>query len=431
MLVQFSFSNYKSFKDEATLNLIAFGKGKKDLYCHKMEGKTNLLRSVVIYGANASGKTKLFEAFNFIKSFISPPKRDNRIPILDYWQTKYDIFRLNTASEENSSFFETVMLIEGVQYRYGVEINEKEVLSEWLYMKRQREINVFAREGTDIKFNKEQVNVKVANNIISADMVSPTSSFLAVLKTFNEPLATKIVGWFDDAVVISANDIRSAVSLQYLADDNKKKVITKFMKAFDFNIEDMNLHEIRIEDVPEKVKAMIGQESLTGPLYDGISISHRLYNELYERVGDVWFSLEKDESYGTNRLFWLSWAIISALEKGTVLFIDEFDSGIHPYIARQMVDMFYRCKTKAQLIINTQNASLLRYKTEDGQKLFVKNQVYIVDKNRYGESTLTPLSDFSSDMRSNLENLYLDGDFGGVPYVSISGLMELIQRKEK
>jgi hypothetical protein len=69
-------------------------------------------------------------------------------------------------------------------------------------MKRQREINVFAREGADIKFNKEQVNVKVANNIISADMVSPSSSFLAVLKTFNEPLATKIVGWFDDAVVI-------------------------------------------------------------------------------------------------------------------------------------------------------------------------------------------------------------------------------------
>ena len=93
--------------------------------------------------------------------------------------------------------------------------------------------------------------------------------------------------------------------------------------------------------------------------------------------------------------------------------------------------MFYRSEKKAQLIINTQNASLLRYKTEDDQKLFVKNQVYIVDRNHYGESTLTPLTDFSSDMRSNLENLYLDGDFGGVPYVSMNGLMDLIQREEK
>ena len=431
MLVQFSFNNYKCFKDEAVLNMEASGISKKGFYCHDSEGKTGLLKTAVVYGANASGKTKLFDAFNFLKTFLSPPKRDNRVPVLDYWRTKYDAFRLNTTSEKASSFFEAVIIIDGVQYRYGVELNDKEVLSEWLYMKKQREINVFAREGEDIKYNKEQMNVKVANNIISANMVSNTSSFLAVLKTFNEPLATKIVGWFDDAVVISANDIRSAVPMQFLADDEKKKVITKFMKAFDFNIEDMNLHEIRIEDVPEKVKAMIGEENLSGPLYDGISTSHRQYNELYERVGDVWFSLEKDESYGTNRLFWLSWAIISALEKGTVLFIDEYDSGIHPYIARQVVEMFYRSEKKAQLIINTQNASLLRYKTEDDQKLFVKNQVYIVDKNRYGESTLTPLTDFSSDMRSNLENLYLDGDFGGVPYVSMSGLMDLIQREEK
>ena len=207
MLVQFSFSNYKSFKDEAILNLVASGTGKKDLYCHEVDGKTGLLKTVVVYGANASGKTKLFDAFNFMKSFISPPKRDNRIPILDYWQTKYDAFRLNTASEKECSYFETVMVIDGVQYRYGVELNNKEVLSEWLYLKRQREINVFSRDGADIKFNKEQINVKVANNIISADMVSPSSSFLAVLKTFNEPLATKIVSWFDDAIVISANDI--------------------------------------------------------------------------------------------------------------------------------------------------------------------------------------------------------------------------------
>lgn len=431
MLVQFSFNNYKSFKNETILNLVAYGAGKKPPYCHEVGDNAGLLKTAVVYGANASGKTKLFEAFKFMKTFLSPPKRDNRIPVLDYWQTKYDAFRLNTSSEQESSFFETMMMIDEVQYRYGVELNDKVVLSEWLYMKRKREINVFAREGTNINFNKEQINTRVANSIISADMVSPSSSFLAVLKTFNEPLSTKIVGWFDDAVVISANDIRSAVPLQYLADEERKKLITKFMKAFDLNIEDMNLHEVRMDEVPEKVKAMIGEENIAGPLYDGISTSHRQYNELYERVGDVWFSLEKDESYGTNRLFWLSWAIISALEKGSVLFIDEFDSGIHPLIARYVVEMFYRCQTKAQLIVNTQNASLLRYMTEEGKKLFVKNQVYLVDKNRYGESTLTPLTDFSSDMRSNLENLYLDGDFGGVPYVNVNGLMELIHKGEK
>ena len=74
---------------------------------------------------------------------------------------------------------------------------------------------MFSRDGADIKFNKEQINVKVANNIISADMVSPSSSFLAVLKTFNEPLATKIVSWFDDAVFVGDS---VTLKLSYYAD---------------------------------------------------------------------------------------------------------------------------------------------------------------------------------------------------------------------
>lgn len=430
MLVQFSFNNFKSFKDEAVMNLTAPGSKKNRPYLHEVNGKPALLRTAVVYGANASGKTKLFEAFQFLKLFISPLTRDSRLPILDSWRSKYDAFRLNTKSQIDGSYFEAVIVIEGVQYRYGVELNSKEVLSEWLYMKKQREVNIFSREkGQPVKYNKEHVSAKIVNNVISADMISETASLLAVLKTFNEPLATKIVRWFDQTVVISANDIRSAVPLQYLADENRKKSITEFMKAFDFNIEDMTLHEIRIEDVPEKVKAMIGEENLSGPLYDGINTAHRQYNELYERVGRIWFSLEKDESFGTNRLFWLSWAIISALENGTVLFIDEFDSGIHPHITKKVIELFYRCGKEAQLIINTHNASMLRYKDEEDKSLFIKNQVFIVDKNRYGESVLTPLTDFKNDMRSNLENLYLDGDFGGVPYISTSRLLDLIKQE--
>ena len=272
--------------------------------------------------------------------------------------------------------------------------------------------------------------VKVASSVLSANMVSPTSSFLAVLGTFNEPLATRVVGWFQGAVVISANDIRPAAGLDYVGDEHRKQQITRLMKAFDFNIEDMRLQEMRTGDVPDKVRSMVGEDALQGSVYEGISTAHRRYNALYERVDDVWFSLEKDESYGTNRLFWLSWAIVTALEKGVPLLIDEFDSGMHPYIATQIVDLFYRTDSRAQLIVNTHNASLLRYKREDGERLFTKHQVYLVDKNRYGESSLTALTDFSGDMRSNLENLYLEGDFGGVPYISQSGLSKILGKEE-
>lgn len=430
MLLQFSFSNYKSFKDETILNLIAPNAAKYNYYTHKTKFNNAVLKTATVYGANASGKTKLFEAFAFMKSVVCPPRGKDKIPVLDFWQTIYDSFRLNTYSFDDSSFFETVFIIDGIQYRYGFELNKKEIVAEWLYLKSRRETNVFTRENNKITYNGNHFNAKVADNIISADMVSSTASFLAVLSTFNEPLATKIVDWFKDVAVISANDIRSSLSypVHALADKNRKDKIVNFMKAFDFNIEDMNLHEISVEEIPEKIKEMIGKDNLRGTVFDGVNTLHKQYNELYERATDVWFSMEKDESYGTNRLFALSWPIIYSLKKGTVLFIDEFDSGIHPTIARLIVELYYKCNSTAQLVINTQNASMLNYKDDEGKKLFLKHQVYLVNKNRYGESTLTPLSDFSNDMRSNLETLYLDGDFGGVPYISIERILQLIKQ---
>ena len=431
MLIQFSFSNFKSFKDETILNLIAPNTAKYGYYTHKTNFNSSVLKTVSVYGANASGKTKLFEAFDFMKSVVCPPRGKDKIPVLDYWQTKYDSFRLNTCFSQENSCFEVVFTMDNIQYRYGFELNHNEIVAEWLYLKTKREINVFSRGlNAKITYNGKHFNAKVADNIISANMISSTASFLAILGAFNEPLATKIVDWFKDSIVISANDIRSSLKypIPVLADVNHREKIVSFMRAFDFNIEDINLHELPVSEIPEKIREMIGEDNLKGKLFDGINTLHKQYNELYEREKDVWFSMEKDESYGTNRLFALSWAIISSLRNGTVLFIDEFDSGIHPSISRLIVELFYRCDTTAQLIINTQNASLLNYETTDKKKLFLKHQIYLVDKNRYGESILTPLSDFSNDMRSNLEKLYLEGDFGGVPYISIERLLKLIKQ---
>ena len=430
MLVQFSFNNYKSFKDDTVLNLEALGTSKKAYYSHPTGNSVSVVKTAVVYGANASGKSKLFEAFRFLKTFVCPPKSENRIPVLDYWKASYDRFRLNTDMVKRTSFFEVVCVIDGIQYRYGVELTAEEIISEWLYMKKLREISVFSRdEGEPIKYNKEQINSKIASNIISANMVSPSSSFLAVLQTFNEPLANKIVDWFRKAVVISANDIRTPIetlSIPMMADDNRRSEIVNFLKGFDINIEDAKLHEIRVEDIPDKIRAIVANDKKDGTFYDGVNMAHKLYNDLYEKVGNAWFSMERDESYGTNRLFWLSWAIITALKNGTVLFIDEFDSGIHPSAAKLIIELFYRCNSTAQLIINTQNSSFLNSKIDKSKKLFTKYQIFLVNKNRYGESVLTPLTDFKLDLRSKLDELYLSGALGGTPYINSEAVLSLL-----
>lgn len=434
MLIQFSFNNYKCFKDETVLNLEASGKSKDIYYSHPAGKNMKVVKTAVVYGANASGKTKLFEAFRFLKTFVCPPISNNRIPLLDYWKTTYDMFRLNTEMAKKASFFEAVFLIDGIQYRYGVELTAEKIVSEWLYMKKQREINVFSREeGKPISYNKEQANSKIASNIISANMVSAASSFLTVLHTFNEPLANKVVEWFQKAVVVSANDIRTpneSYPIPVMADESKRGDIVSFLKAFDINVEDARLHEIRVEDIPDKIKAIVGADNMKGAIFDGLNMAHKLYNDLYEKIGNVWLSMEKDESYGTNRLFWLSWAIISSIRNGTVLFIDEFDSGIHPSVAKQIIELFYHCNSTAQLIINTQNASFLNYKTEERKKLFTKYQICLVNKNRYGESSLVPLTDFKDDLRSKLEERYLSGELEGTPYINSDAIFNLLDNKQ-
>jgi AAA15 family ATPase/GTPase len=238
-------------------------------------------------------------------------------------------------------------------------------------------------------------------------------------------LSKEIVNWVSNIVVISANDLKP---LQLL-DPEKKNSIVSFMKAFDINIEDLLPHEIDYEQVPEKIKFLIGDNKPNGKLYDGFYTLHKVYNELYERVDSIKFSLELDESFGTNRLLGMAWHIISSLKNGTLLLIDEFDSGIHSYIILKIVSLFYKSDSTAQLIVNTHNTALLSAKDEDGHSIFKKDNVYVVNKNRYGESSVMPITDYNNDLRSNLEKYYLNGDITGVPYIETESLLNEIEKQ--
>lgn len=428
MIVQFSFSNFKSFKDKTALCFVA-PKGTQKYYTHSYRRGNNIFKVAAVYGANASGKSKLFEAFKFMRSVVVPPKKGGKIPMLDYWQTKYDAFKLNTYSVEDNSFFEVVAIIEKTQYRYGFELNNSEFVSEWLFVEGDVKENVFMRDNQKISYNSKYISPAIADSIINANMVSPDASFLVILQTFNDSLAKKVVKWFEDVKVISANNIGASMPISALTQNDPKRSIVAFLKSFDINIEDITPHEMNVDEIPEKIKAMIGEDELKGNVYDGIRAAHKRYNKRYERVDDIWFSLEKDESYGTNRLLSLSWPIIKSLKEGYVIFIDEFDSGIHPIIARFIIELFYREEFSSQLIINTQNTSLLNSKTSNNKKLFGKDQIFLVYKNRYGESSLTSLSEYGLNLHDNLEKLYMEGDFGAIPFIVMDRMNDILQNK--
>lgn len=438
MLVSFSFGNYKSFKDENKISLVAELADDNNEYSTSTSFEYSVLKTTAVYGANASGKSKLFDAIAFLRSVVYPPRNANKIPVFDFWKRLYDPFRLSTKSTEETSFFETVFILNDIQYRYGVELNANGILEEWLYRKNERETPILSRKVTEdgilkMKIGKAYINAKIYANIVGAGMVSPEVSLLTILSTFNDTLSREIVQWFAQMKIISANEM--VVPVDALMNEENKKEIIDFMRAFDFNIEDFSMHEINPDTIPEKMRSIIGEDALKGPVYDGVSSTHRLYNEQYEKVGTRQFMMEVDESFGTNRLLRLSWSILCALKEGRTLFIDEIDSGLHPFIVSTIIKLFYQTNNNAQLIVNTQNTSLLAYpigyedNNKDKKYLFRKDQIYIVNKNRYGESNIYPITHFQRNIRTSIEKMYLDGRLTGVPYVELDNILNLISHE--
>lgn len=425
MLVQFSFNNYKCFSDETVLSMVAAKLPEMDYYTLPTSQRFNVMKAAAVYGANGSGKSKLFDALRFMQQIVSPPTRDAKTLIADYWLTQYDHFRLNTKSERETSSFEVIFLLNDVQYRYGLEVNSERIVSEWLYYKQKREACVFERDYDELdKINVGQLSSPIVHNLLRANMLSSTTPFISLLNTFNDPLSLRIVKWFKSIKIVSANEMMPTETLNCL---NKKNPVVDLMRAFDFNIEGIKLHEMSNDELPEKIAKMINLPD-GAKLIDSVMISHKKYNENYEPVEMTAFEMEKDESYGTYRLFSLIGPIFNALQNGTLLLIDEVDSGLHTNIIRFIISLFYANNKNAQLIFNSQNTSLMDVKDiRDEHKLLRKDQLYVTAKNRYGESSLSSFVDYR--LRSNTGSIYLDGMLGGVPNLDINSFMEILNQK--
>ena len=433
MIVQFSFSNYKSFRKNSVLNLTTSMGGIGTVVFPKYG--YNLIQAAAIYGANASGKTVLFKAFDFLKSIVCPPMpKDDNIPILNHWKSKYDTFRLNVDAKELVSSFEVVFLMDNMQYRYRVEVNREVILSECLFLDNGSgdEIQILERHDENGKpvysSPASYLDANLMQLALGSNVVSPTFSALRVLATFGEPLLKKVLGWFDNVKYVKANYF--VPPIPELLNERDKRDIIAFMKSFDFNIEDMKPHEINVEEIPDEIKKRMTEQA-NEHWYDDIQVGHKLYNNYNERLNvSEWFSLVKDESFGTNRLLSLSSHIISALSNNSVLLIDEFDSGIHPLVAKEIVELFYG-KTKSQLIVNTQNISLFSQtcRKHPKRRLFRKDQIYFINKNRYGESSIDSLLNYSDTIDRDFEKHYLDGDVDAVPFVDTESLDKLLNQK--
>jgi uncharacterized protein len=423
MLIQVSVRNFKIFKEEATLTLFASNYDKTTRELENVfeipKFGLRLLKSAAIYGANASGKTKLIDAVHFMKDFILHSSKDSQLgePI------DAEPFRLSTITMGAPSMFEIIFIHQNEMYRYGFEVTTQKVISEWLYHRpNTKEIEIFYRDGQN--FNLHERSFKKGVLLVKENMVRENALMLSVGAQFNDKLCREVLAWFDKFKLLYGlfEEELMNETMAHVDNPNFKNQVLSMIKMADTSIEGFEIkdnEQLRdLEELPKFLSKFLKKAVAETGILDLFEVrtQHTVFNENNERAAVLEFKLSEEESAGTAKFFALSGSVINALEKGEVIVIDELDSKIHPNLVEKIIQLFNSEVTNpknAQLIFNTHDTNLL------GTMLFRRDQIWFIEKDRFGAASLYSLASFKTDAGArktdNFEEKYLQGRYGGVP----------------
>ena len=405
MLIEFSVKNFLSFKDKNTFTMIASSDNALEDNIIEV-GNDKILKMSAIYGANASGKTNIFEVLANVSSMIRNSNffaPDILLPIVPF---KLDYETLNKPSE-----FEIKFLIDGVRYLYGFKADKKNVYEEYLsYYPNGRPVKIFIRKDIN-KYSFNSSDERILNDIKEKN--TSNKFFLATATNWNYEKTKPAFDFLTNklGIVMSREQVDNYSYNMYYNDKDKKlkNFALEFLEKADFNIKGYNIIEEKMTEdklrtVPDIVKSFI---SINAPLYK-VNTKHIVNGNEFE------FDIS-EESLGTQVVFSFIPVLKDVLDNGKVLIIDEFDKSLHPFIVKYFVELFNDVEMNnkgAQLIFNTHDTNLLDL------ELLRRDQIWFTEKNSEdGSSTIYPLDDFSVRKTENVEKGYLLGRYGAIPFL--------------
>jgi len=402
MLIGFSVGNYKSFKETVTLSMVASSITEEDKDLNEnnvfpINDKLSLLKSAAIYGANASGKSNLVAAINFMKWFVLNSSKETQVSdAIDI-----EAFRLSTETEKEPSFFEIVFILEDKTFRYGFEVNAREVVSEWLFQADDTEEKMLFERDVD---NYILDDFPEGQGI--SDKTRSNALFLSVVAQFNGKISGKILLWFSKnlQLISGLQDTQyRKETLESFENDRHRHDIIEFIKKLDLGIADI------------QIKKYISQKTAMFGIYEvGVKTVHRKYDADGKQTAIELFDIETHESEGTNKLFALAGLLLDTLRTGKILLIDELDARLHPLITRQLICLFNSNDTNphnAQLIFTTHDTNLLSSKT------FRKDQIWFTEKDNMGATDLYSLVEYKVGKNASFERDYMIGKYGAIPFI--------------
>jgi hypothetical protein len=422
MIINFSIENFGSVKDKQELSFEADKSTQlEDYYVINTIGGLRLLKLGLIYGANASGKTTILKALDFLREIVLEPE-EKKTETFDFNPFLFDSVTPNKNSVLSIDFIQN-----NIRYFYEVELNKKAIIREELYYFNPNRANVFKRttetnkQFTQITFGSKIKKDKAFEKTLVSNTLWNNTVLGGFLKTNIELKELKdATDWFSDylrPLVFSLTDLEGYVTSRIDKTELKKDNIVNILQKADLNISDIRILEEE-RDIPDGFIEFIEQQ---------ISVPNEKINELKNKgkitsvnlefehtVNDEKYYLSSElESQGTMRYYGFA-GILSILIKNSVAFpIDELEASLHPDLFIHFLLSFLVNSKNSQIIATTHNREILNNKD-----IFRNDAIWFTDKSECCATKLYSLSDFDSSVirdTSNIYNAYKIGKLGGVP----------------
>ena len=417
MLIEFSVTNYRSFLTTQLLTLTANTATElqeENSFVSPVSNLPRLLRSSVVYGPNAAGKSNLVQAIAFMKSFVLSSAKESQ----EGEKIDATPFLFNRQSSRNPSEFEVLFIQNGIRYQYGFAVTSERVTGEWLFAYPEGRAQKWFERNYDPETQKDiwYFGPKfTGRRKVWQEATRSNALFLSTAIQLNNKQVKPVFNWFDHKLVTSAQgtSIHPEFTISECEEENKKKKILKFMNAADLSITDIFLEkkEFSTKDLPAEMPQSL-KEEISKEL-DGKKLTSLFFMHPSSDTGED-VALEFDEeSAGTRKLFILAGPWLDVLDNGLVFFVDELDTSLHPLLVRFLLNLLHNSKTNrhnAQLIFTTHDTTVL------DQTLMRRDQVWFVEKDAENATSLYPLSDYKPRKGEALQKGYLYGRYGALPF---------------
>ena len=422
MFIEFQVENFRSFKERQTFSMVGATLSEhveSNTFDSGSKGFDRLLRSAVIYGPNAAGKTNLMRAVQFMQTFVLTSA--TRIGSAQY---PYSPFKLSKATRDSLSEFEITFIQDGARYEYGFSMGPQRIEKERLIQHVESKSRARGRTMFERIWDKRTKSYSwkfgpffKGQRSSWKNATREDSLFLSIATQLNSVQLRSVFDWFHKklVVVVGPTTMNQSLSLKIWDEPGGKQRLLPFLQEADLGIIDLHIQK---EPMPLSGGVMVRgamfdvREGSQTPDVIKVTLSH-LSDDPKEPVG---FDFE-DESSGTQILFKTAGAWLNVLKNGEVLLFDEIDTNMHPRLLRFLIQKFHSNTSNpnnAQIVCSTHNTSLL------DREIFRRDQFWFVEKQKTGASKLYPLTDFSPRNDEVIERWYMRGRYGALPILPAS-----------